>query len=31
MSTFNDWNSAVVGGYDVQYSPEELERMFLEG
>lgn len=28
---FNDWNGALVGGYDVQYSPEELERMYLEG
>lgn len=28
---FNDWNGALVGGYNVQYTPEELERMYLEG
>jgi hypothetical protein len=28
---YNDWNGALVGGYDVQYSPEELERLYLKG
>ncbi|HXU28977.1 MAG TPA: hypothetical protein VN851_00230 [Thermoanaerobaculia bacterium] len=28
---YNDWNGALVGGYDVQYTPEELERLYLDG